>query len=229
MSVMRKKPSWIPATISPMASMWAASIMDGRGSVPEPFLKPCTDPRRLRLSSSTSGCHSASIRRAAGASCPESPGTESKDFKNERVFVIRKGNYAYCCWVDNPVMVGEGVLEGEAVAVGVLVFVGDGDAVGDRVGLGVMEGVRVGVNVAVLVAVYVGVGGWKGVLVMVGVSVSVGVEEAVSVNEMIGVRLLVAVEMVKVSVAVAMTAVFEGVGVGAFGSGANCTAIQPRQ
>jgi len=56
----------------------------------------------------------------------------------------------------------------------------------------------------------------------------VGVSEAVSVK-MPGDGLIVGVKMLKVSVAVAVMGVLEGVDVMAFGSGANCTAIQPRQ
>jgi hypothetical protein len=70
--------------------------------------------------------------------------------------------------------------------------------------------------------------GWKGVLVTVGVGVSEGVSVAVSVRT-IGVRLLVGVEMLNVSVAVEVMGVIVTVGVIAFGLGANCTAIQPRQ
>jgi hypothetical protein len=54
------------------------------------------------------------------------------------------------------------------------------------------------------------------------------VEEAVSVRIM-GVRLLVGVNTLRVSVIVAVRGVLVWVGVGALGSGANCTAIQPRQ
>ena len=63
---------------------------------------------------------------------------------------------------------------------------------------------------------------------IVGVAVSVGVSEAVSVRIM-GVRLLVGVKMPKVPVALAVIGVIVGVEVMAFGSGANCTAIHPRQ
>ena len=74
-----------------------------------------------------------------------------------------------------------------------------------------------------------GVAGWKGVLVVVEVCVSVGVEEGVSVKTT-GDGLMVGVKMLKVSVAVASGVfVIVAVGVIAFGLGANCTAIQPRQ
>jgi hypothetical protein len=76
--------------------------------------------------------------------------------------------------------------------------------------------------------VNVAVAGWKGVFVIVGVGVIEGVSEAVSVR-MMGVRLAVGVKILRVPVAVAVTGVTEGVAVGAFGSGANCAAIQPRQ
>lgn len=56
---------------------------------------------------------------------------------------------------------------------------------------------------------------------MVAVSVLVGV------NVQVG--LLVAVNTPSVGVMVAVTGVMVGVRVGAFGLGANCTAIQPRQ
>jgi hypothetical protein len=76
--------------------------------------------------------------------------------------------------------------------------------------------------------VKVAVIGWKAVLVVVGVCVSVGVREAVSVR-VTGVWLTVGVKMLNVPVAVEVMGVLVPVGVGAFGSGANCTAIQPRQ
>jgi hypothetical protein len=79
------------------------------------------------------------------------------------------------------------------------------------------------VGLAVGVCEGVSVTGWKGVSEMVGVKVMLGVREAV------GVWLPVAVGMLKVSVIVAVGGVLVGVAVGAFGSGANCTAIQPRQ
>jgi hypothetical protein len=84
------------------------------------------------------------------------------------------------------------------------------------------------VFVAVCVKVDVDVEGWKGVFVIEGVGVMVGVSEAVSVK-MMGVRLPVGVKILSVPVAVAMIGVLVGVAVGAFGSGANCTAIHPRQ
>ena len=124
--------------------------------------------------------------------------------------------------------VGEGVLGGVNVAVGVLVMVGVDDGVDVRVNVGVTEGVKVGVLVGVCVKVNVTEGGWKGVLVLVGVDVSVGVSEAASVK-MPGVRLIVGVKMLNVSVAVTVMGVLDGVAAMAFGSGANCTAIQPRQ
>jgi len=55
-----------------------------------------------------------------------------------------------------------------------------------------------------------------------------GVNEAVLVN-MLGVRLPVGVMTLKVSVTVDVMGVLVGVMEIALGSGANCTAIQPRQ
>ena len=62
----------------------------------------------------------------------------------------------------------------------------------------------------------------------VGVAVSVGVSEAVPVR-ITGVRLPVGVRMLRVPVAVEVMGVLVAVGVAAFESGANRTAIQPRQ
>lgn len=118
------------------------------------------------------------------------------------------------------VAVDEAVLVGVCVPVGVTVSVAVGFAV--DVGLGVSEGVQVEVDVGVLV------GGRKGVLVVVGVSVIVGVKDAVLVK-ISGAWLPVAVKMLKVSVTVDVIGVVEGVSVIALGSGANCTASQPRQ
>lgn len=93
-------------------------------------------------------------------------------------------------------------------------------------------GVNVGVKVIVLVDVCVKVGetviGWKGVLVIVAVAVSVWVSEAVPVR-ITGVRLPVGVKMLSVPVTVAVIGVLVGVGVLALGSGANQTAMPPRQ
>lgn len=124
-------------------------------------------------------------------------------------------------------LVGEG---GMVVSVGVFVMV----EVEDGVKVGVKVGVAVGVNVDVKVRVWVGVcvyvgvyvDGRKGVFVTVGVNVSVGVREAVLVRIM-GVILPEGVKMLKVPVAVMGVSV--GVRRRALGSGASCTAIQPRQ
>ena len=125
------------------------------------------------------------------------------------------------------VKVAEG---GIVVSVGVFVFVGVFEGVAVRVAVEVAVGVNVEVNVSVCVAVCVVVGvkveGRNGVFVIVEVGVMDGVNEAVLVN-ILGVRLPVGVKMLKVPVAVAVRGVF--VGVGALGSGANWTAIQPRQ
>ncbi len=111
-----------------------------------------------------------------------------------------------------------------------------GEGVDEAVGVGVRLGVDVEVAVGVKVKEAVGVGvkvgetvtGRKGVLVLVIVGVSVGVGEAVLVR-IPGVRLLVGVKMLSVPVRVAEMGVLLAVGVTAFGSGANPTAIQPRQ
>lgn len=105
-----------------------------------------------------------------------------------------------------------GVLDGVAVEVAV------------EVAVGVSVGVKVNVCVAVCVTVGVKVDGKNGVFVVVGV----GVSEAVPVR-IFGVVLTVGDKMLSVSVTVAVIGVFVGVAAMAFGSEANCTAIQPRQ
>ena len=150
----------------------------------------------------------------------------------EGYLTLKKGKYTCGYGDENPVTVGVGVFEGVNVAVGVLVFVGVFDGVSVGVNVVVDEGVNVGVKVAVLVAVSVEEGvyvaGWNGVSVMVGVGVSVGVSEAVPVR-IAGVELPVGVKRPKVAVGLGVMGVLEAVGVTAFGLGANCTAIHPRQ
>jgi hypothetical protein len=138
------------------------------------------------------------------------------------------------------VALGKGVTvageKGVDVSVNVAVLVGLGGITGvlDDVGVdvrvddGVCDTVQVGVGLAVDVVVGVNVLGRKGVFDMVGVIVSVGVNEAVPVR-ISGVWLAVVVNRLNVSVMVEVIGVIEGVGVMASGSGANCTAIQPRQ
>jgi hypothetical protein len=120
--------------------------------------------------------------------------------------------------VNVAVLVGLGGMKGVLDAVGVKVSVADG----------VCEAVQVGVGVAVDVEVGVKVFGRKGVFDIVGVNVSVGVSEAVPVR-ISGVGLTVVVNRLSVSVIVDVIGVIEGVRLMASGSGANCTAIQPRQ
>jgi hypothetical protein len=108
----------------------------------------------------------------------------------------------------------------EAVTVGVRLGVG--------VDVEVADGVKVNVEVGVGVKVGETVTGRKGVLVLVTVGVWVKVGETVLVR-IAGVRLFVGVKMLSVPVKVAEMDVLLAVGVIAFGSGANPTAIQPRQ
>jgi hypothetical protein len=74
--VKRNNPSCKPVTINPMASIWAASKMLGRGSGPVPRFKACKLPKGLSLISSTNGCHAFLITSLAGVSYPDNPGNE---------------------------------------------------------------------------------------------------------------------------------------------------------
>ena len=67
-SLTRRKPSVIPLTIRPMASMCAATMTEGRGAGPVPCRRPCSEPSLPRLISLTSGRHLSSIIFAAGSS-----------------------------------------------------------------------------------------------------------------------------------------------------------------
>jgi hypothetical protein len=120
--------------------------------------------------------------------------------------------------VNVAVLVGLGGMKGVLEAVGVNVNVAEG----------VSEAVHVGVGVAVDEGVGVKVLGRNGVFDMVGVNDSVGVSEAVPVR-ISGVGLAVVVKRLSVPVMVDVIGVIEGVRVIESGSGANCTAIQPRQ
>ena len=78
----------MPVTIRPMASMWAESSMRGRGSGAVPRRKPCRLPRRLMVSSSTSGRQASAITLRTGASWPERPGKESNCLRNGVISVM---------------------------------------------------------------------------------------------------------------------------------------------
>ncbi len=88
--VMCKNPSTMLETISPIASMWVAIKTEGRESFapPSPRLNPCTEPSRLRVTSSASGVHLAEIRSATGDSNPDKPATEMIDFRKGRISLM---------------------------------------------------------------------------------------------------------------------------------------------
>ncbi len=84
----RRKPSVIPVTIRPTASIWVATIMDGRGASPLPCRSPCSEPSFPRLISWTSGRHLSSIIFATGSSYPDKPGAEIRSLRKGRISVM---------------------------------------------------------------------------------------------------------------------------------------------
>ena len=224
-------------------------MIEGRfpvlSAVEAPFFSPCKEPMRLTVSSSTSGRHFFSINLAAGASYPDNPGADSRDFRKGVISGMDLGN-----------LKGEGYGPG-IVGVGVSVWValgGTGEDVNVTVG-GTGEDVNVGgtgvkvrvggtgedVNVAVggigvRLGVCVVVGGRNGVQegAMVCVIVAVRVYVSVGVKVNVAVRILGVGEAPNVvdgmsSGVVVAIAVLVAVGVGVAFPGITTQASQPMQ